>query len=433
MSATHRRPVLYLLTTVLAGATAFALFGTAMTLGAARVADPRPVATETVVRAFYFAINEAIRTGDTAPLDGVVAEELTAHGGTESLAPGRSGLARYLMALHATSPDVEIHVAQVAAAGDRAIAYLEVRGGAEDTTAGLPRRASQDAWGSIDGLRVVGHRVVELWSGASGLSLVEPLGQITHQAPIAGRQVVVLDRLILPPDGRYDLPGVKDNRLVYVDDGFVDVETAGSLPNSAPASTVTVARSLAPGDFVTLPAGNKTGFHNGGDAPATLLVATVATPGEQGRLTFSPDTARHEFRSLADDVPQDIGQDRTFTDGILLQPLAGGVVATIPPDANAAAIGRVTLLPGATLPPFAAPGPFLLAVETGALGVQSTGGKVWVNHGVRGWNTNLDVGTLDAGDGAFLHAETAITLRNDGSEPVVLLVVILLPDDPLLN
>lgn len=445
MRTTHRKPAVYVLTSVLAAFTGLALWGTAMTFGAAGVADPRPAATETVVRAFYFAVNETIRSGDPAPLAEVVADELVVHGPAAAVVPDRAGLERYLASLHATSPDAEIQVEQVVVAGDQAIAYLAVHGGEQADVAGIPLAGRRAVWGTVDALRVVGHRVVEHWPGAGDLALMEPVQEFAPDPALAGEQALVLDRVILPPAARFESPGNGDVRLVYVESGAVEhtamatempaasFNRAAILayppagpPPSAPAPTGT----LAAGDFVAVSSWTNTALRNTDVASASLLIVSVTQPDGNGRLPSSIIPYRPDRPQPPDAVGGGIGQNRTFDDGAVLQPLAGGVVTTMPEGPAVVAIGRMTLAPGAALPAFETAGPLLLTVDRGALGLSAAGDMAWVNRGVRGWSTHMEHGEVRSGHGAFLHAGTAVALQAHGSEPVVVTVVSVLPKGP---
>ena len=109
-------------------------------------------------------------------------------------------------------------------------------------------------------------------------------------------------------------------------------------------------------------------------------------------------------------------------------PLAGGRTTELPEGPLAAAMGRVTLGPGAGLA-FPGTGPVLLVVEAGTVDVEADSGTAWVRGGGTGKDREVAAGTLGAGDGALLRLGTAATLRNGGEAAAAVLVLTILPTD----
>src|SRR5687767_12947992 len=66
--------------------------------------------TTEVTRRFYAAANETIATGDTTALHAVVAPHFVDQDPVPGMKPDRGGLERYLAALHAVVPDMELLV-----------------------------------------------------------------------------------------------------------------------------------------------------------------------------------------------------------------------------------------------------------------------------------------------------------------------------------
>jgi hypothetical protein len=69
----------------------------------------------------------------------------------------------------------------------------------------------------------------------------------------------------------------------------------------------------------------------------------------------------------------------------------------------------------------------LLAADTGTAHFAVTGGTAWVRSGAHGTSQDRTTGTLEAGDGALVPPGVAITVRNAGDAPAVVLVLTLIP------
>jgi predicted ester cyclase len=163
------------LTCILATLTALALLGAA-SLREAQVAPPPESASAAVVLHFYDAVNDALRTGDMAALDAVVAPGFVEHeplpGGTP---PDRAGLGRYLTALRATFPALRLTVEAVSAEGDLVMTRVGVRGDEGGLFLGIPLTRRVPTWGRVERFRVLDSRIVERWADAGALGLLQPL------------------------------------------------------------------------------------------------------------------------------------------------------------------------------------------------------------------------------------------------------------------
>lgn len=439
------RSALYLLTTFVALATGLALLGAALTIGAARVADPRDAATEAVVRAFYAAINDTIRTGVPTGLDEIVAADFVSHTPLPGVSPDRAGLARYLMALHATGPSIEFFVQEVTIVGDRALARLTVTGGEERMFLGMPLRRGPPVWGSVGAVRVAGRWVAEHWGDMPGLALLEPSARATFGAPAADDPFLSLDRLTIPVHGSFAAVGRSETRLLVVEAGAIDVTStplsiAPSMNQGLAVETMKpdtgrpVSLTPAPltaGNTLVLPPSSRTEVRNAGPAPVSLLVIATSPVAAVSHWEQNPTSAQGMPRAAPSTggAPWPFGVAGTYANGGFVIPLAGFGVAALPAGPAVISTGRVTLAPGADLTVQLTDGPSLLAVEQGVLNLIAAGNKAWVHRGTDGTIESLAAGTLAMGDGAQFHAGTMVTLSNAGAEPVVITIVAILPDD----
>ncbi len=188
-----------LLTVGLALATVLALLGVGLAL-----AEPPPAPSTgeaaAVVARFYDAANAVLLTGDPTALDRVVDPGFVDRAPAAGVTPDRAGLARSLLALRAAHPGAQLDVADLVAAGDRAVAKVGVRDAAGWRGIGLPLCRAPSLWGPFEALRVAGGRVIERWGDGSGAALLEPIGSLSLAGmALAPRQSLELQRVTVAP------------------------------------------------------------------------------------------------------------------------------------------------------------------------------------------------------------------------------------------
>ena len=71
----------------------------------------------------------------------------------------------------------------------------------------------------------------------------------------------------------------------------------------------------------------------------------------------------------------------------------------------------------------------LLSFEAGGADYAVTKGTAWVRTGAIETSQDMTTGTLQAGDGALVSTGVAITFRNVGEVPAVVLILTLTPDE----
>jgi len=229
--------------------------------------------------------------------------------------------------------------------------------------------------------------------------------------------VIDLARLLYAPGADGPSHALSGPLLLVVESGSLTAHLAGSgqlvhADRTAEAAEGTL--SLRVGDNLVLPAATPAAFHNGGDVPVIALVAgvfpAVAVASGLGRI----GPAR-----WAD----------AWSPGATVQPLVGGWMLDLPSGPSTVALRRMSLRPGDGVP-LTAPGPAILAVETGALTLVADQGMVW-RQPPDGPDTLVGPDsqtTLLPDDGALLPGEAGVTLRNNGSSPLQLLVLTVDPD-----
>jgi hypothetical protein len=420
-----RRWLVWPLSILLAVATGAALSDTVAVVQAPLPAVVQTQTTAAAVRAFYEAANAVLRTGDASALGAGVPADFVDHADLPGVAPDRAGLGRYLASLHDAAPGARLTVADLTAVGDWAMARVVVVGAEAGTFLGVPLAGSVPVWGRVDAFRVGGGRVRERWGEGEGLLCLAAMGRLPLGArlpPLAG---VLLERVTLGPGDRVAGPPL-ESRLIAVEAGTLtvalDPASAGQALAAAGGAAGGPPRVVAPGTTVDLSGGDLLALaapiryilRNDDAEPATALVAAVFAPNDPRRAGSNPPST-----SAYPGTP--------WPPGVSAEAKAGGVVTEVPGGAVVAGIGRATLAPGTRLGAFAAPGPVLLAVEGGTLDFVATEGAVWVSRGADGSNDAARTGALAVGDGALLSSDDAVTLRNLGADPAVVLVLTIAP------
>lgn len=425
-----RRSSVPLMTCVLSLATALALLRVAATVRGGPVADPPASTTTAVVRAFYDAVNDALRTGETAALRAMAAPDPIVHASFPGVAPDLDGLIRYLAAVRAAFPMAHLVVEEVVAADDRALARLAVRGAGHGAFLGLPIGEAPSVWGQHDAVRVAAGRVAELWVGLDRPALLEPLQRVPLGSSLATGRGVALERLTLPVGGNREPVHSSTSRLIYLDRGSITLAVDPASPAPALAFVAGGAADLRPtvvapgtelplttGAAVALRAETRFALRHGGGGPAPGLVSVAFPYGYTGPLQPSGPGANPTGRGVpsAPDWTPVASRSGSATDPLPDSPLVVG-------------FGRATLSPRATLSLGDATGPVLLGVEAGSLAVQTGNGKFVVRRGASGATGASSAAVLGAGDGAIVPSGAAVSLRAVGAAPAAALVVTLLPD-----
>lgn len=435
-----RRATVSLVTGVLAVVTAGVVVRAAVVVGDPQVSSSAASNMETTVLGFYEAVNRAIRSGEIASLEALVAPGFVSHTLVPATTPDRAGLARSLIAIRTTFPDAQLVVDDLFAAGDRAIVRVSLHGVSRGAFVGLPLGTTPAIWGSLDGVRVSDERVVELWGGPSPPALLEPLGLLSLGARLPTRQVVALERLTYSPRSTGQAQA-DETRVLFVDSGALTIALDSrspkpallSFPGTSDAAGLprTIAqgseRTLGAGMLVALLEGSRYAIRNNGAEPAEGFALTAFTLDAPGHVDPAYPDARLSANGPAVDDP---GADAIHaTDGKAMMPVAGGLTVALPSAPATVRVGRATLAPRGAIALGKAAGPALLYVEEGTLDLETTNGTAWVHRAVDETSRDVAIGTLAAGDGVLVQAGTTTALRNATDSPTVVFVVTITPDD----
>ena len=175
---------------------------------------------------------------------------------------------------------------------------------------------------------------------------------------------------------------------------------------------------LRAGDGLVVPAEVASAFRNEGKMPVLTLTALVAP---------AQSVTWNRTEQLATSLP---GPTRwpAVSAGVAAQPLAGGRVADMPIGSAEIGMGQITLHPEESRP-LATTGPVAIAVAAGVLTIAAGPRQIWLEHasGEDEWIAPGEEAALLPGDGVLFHAGFVGLIRNDGSGPLLLDLLIINP------
>jgi predicted ester cyclase len=414
----RRFPVALLLCLLLT-VTGLTLAGMAVAVSApapARHAGSGSTANAALVRRFYDAINDAIRTGDAGELDTILAPDFVAHGIAPNAFVDREAFHDYLAELRATYPALRLSVEEVVAGQDAVVVRLAVEGGDRGAIAGAAIVDSVAPWGTADSLRVRHGQIVEFW-GRHGV-VPQPRFRVELPALPAGPLTIQLDRLVVGGDGGAP-PVDRWPRLLWVEAGVVTLSVAaaggddegrsvvvtratGGVTDFAETVEMRAATLLSEGDVAVIPAGVAYDLTGPGTAPAVLI-----------GLSMRPSNLVADSDVIVDPRQGDaaaLDPSRELTGwplGATVEPVASWDVTFPASGPVDLATGWLRLEPNATLKLEATQGPLLLVVDAGSLSVAAE--------------------RVERGETVALAAGTTVALSAMADVPTTCLVFALIP------
>lgn len=129
-------------------------------------------ANRALVARFY---DEVISGGRVEVLDELLVPDFVEHGAPPDLPPGRDGFRAFVLMLRGAFPDLRWSVEDWIVAGDRVVARGRGRGTHQGEFFGAPATGRSVAWSAIHIFRVQDGQLVERWSEADVLGLMEQL------------------------------------------------------------------------------------------------------------------------------------------------------------------------------------------------------------------------------------------------------------------
>ena len=129
-----------------------------------------------IVRRSYQVISEGVRSGDFSGLDEVVARDVRDHNPDPGQEQGLEGVRGLFMGLRDAFPDLQIHVEDLIAEGDKVVGRATFRGTHSGDFQGIPATGKQIEVQVIDILRIQDGKIVERWGLSDQLGLMQQLG-----------------------------------------------------------------------------------------------------------------------------------------------------------------------------------------------------------------------------------------------------------------
>jgi predicted ester cyclase len=379
-----------------------------------------------LVRRFYAAVNDALRTGDTAPLDSLVAPDFVDQIRSPGAASTRAGLAQHVQSLQTVFPDLQLTVLDLVAQNDRVLARVGLAGSARGSFLGLPVTQS-GAWGSVDVFRIQAGRIVEHDGEVTGLNHWEKWASapiLLQGATGAARKEWSLTRRTYEPTAG-DIQVSEDGpTLLWLESGEVTIELDDHLPGPAQRFAAGSANqplsepvapgestALRPGDWLVIPTFGTFATRNDGRSAASLLSVSFATV-----WTGARDTALV------------VATDRAT--GVVSKRLAGGA-AVFPTVPAMLSLGRISLGRDRELPLHRVAGLELLGVVTGELAITVGDGEVHLQTPTQGLRMTRGTATVTANQAILATSNALVGYRNGGADPLVAFVVTIQIAEPV--
>lgn len=134
--------------------------------------------SKAAARRVYGTLNNALRTGDLAALDEVIAANAVDHNPAPGQAPGLEGIKRAFGVFRVAFPDLHFTVEDLIAEGDRVACRITTRGTHTGDFQGIPPTGKRVTQTGIDILRLAGGKIVERWGEFDSLGLLQQLGVV---------------------------------------------------------------------------------------------------------------------------------------------------------------------------------------------------------------------------------------------------------------
>ena len=410
---------LNLLASALTILSAVVLLVTSEVVGGASVVAPGAHPEKEIIRDFYSAVNEALRTGDLAALDRVVSPDLVFNTSSPRIAPNRMGLEHYLTDLRANFPDFQIQVQDIVGDGNQAMA--QVTGGSSEPGGflGLGFAALPRVWGPFDVFRVENSQIIAVEMTAPSPVVLEPTVRVPLDAHLEP-PVLSLERLSASSGEGGEWGPFFGPRVLYVDEGTITVDVDPTWPPALvyakrndrlepPATVLGTPVTLTAGDAVSFPLGSRYEFqHDATDGDAVAFAVALPQFSYEGPL--QPQTPSSIVANAAK-TRETVGLRPVRT------ALVGGPVPEMFSDA-AVSFGRAVMAPGADIAFHETEGYTFVAVEAGTL-------ALLVEHDA----TVLE--RVDSGAASVVMPGAPFSLHNLGSTPATAILVTMLPRNAL--
>ena len=125
---------------------------------------------------------EVWNRGNFAVVDELVALDYSGHSPTAEETSGREGYKAFYQALRNSFPDIEFTIEDLIGEDDRVVSRWRARGTHLGEYRGLPPTGKSGTVSGASVFRIADHLVVECWTNADDLALMQLVGAIPAQA-----------------------------------------------------------------------------------------------------------------------------------------------------------------------------------------------------------------------------------------------------------
>lgn len=390
----------------------------------------------TLIRSYYAAVGDAIRTGDVTSVEAFLAPDFLQHPAASAASERRAGRENELSAIHESFEDVTLAVRDLAAEGDRVVARVAYSARARPAFVGIPLQRTTIAWEALDTFRIVEGKLAELWTSGNEIDTLRPILDAPLDAYPIFPSIVALARLTFRPGATLPRTAIPGPSVFVVESGALVVRGEELARNAQRGARTPHRVAAAPGTVTTVGSGEAIAvmgptvtIGNAGDRDAVALVASIfpAAKDQWQRHNNAPlnnDPISDELFALAI-CPQDGAGEGRAPDGIEVEPVTSGLMTGRPLGSMSISLGRATLVQGGSIPPHAVTGFEAIVVEAGMLtiDVEPASATVRRDTGDVEWPSSRQPTHLQAGDGLFLNAGATSAPRNQSGAALVVLVL----------
>jgi len=128
------------------------------------------------VRRSYAALTEGIRVGNLDRLGEFVSENIQDHNPDPGQAQGLQGVKEWFLEMGRGFPDMQIHVDDLIAEGDRVVGRVRFSGTHSGDFQGIPGTLRQISVDVIDIFRIEGEKIVERWGLSDQVAFMQQMG-----------------------------------------------------------------------------------------------------------------------------------------------------------------------------------------------------------------------------------------------------------------
>ena len=108
----------------------------------------------------------------------IIAPDEVDHALPPGIPSGLEGLKQVFTLLHTAFPDLQIEIEDLIAEGDKVVGRVTARGTHQGEFMGIPPTGKPVSFNAIDVVRIAGGKIVERWSQADNLALLQQLGAV---------------------------------------------------------------------------------------------------------------------------------------------------------------------------------------------------------------------------------------------------------------